>query len=56
MKKINLVIGAAALLSIAGPGVGAALAAGNNHSGPTVGDCISDIVYGNEPNMKHRTA
>jgi hypothetical protein len=28
-----------------------ALAAGNEQSGPTVGDCISDIVYGNEPNM-----
>ena len=28
-----------------------ALAAGNEQSGPTVGDCISDVVYGNEPNM-----
>lgn len=28
-----------------------ALAAGNNHNGPTVGDCISDGFYGNEPNM-----
>jgi hypothetical protein len=30
---------------------GAAFAAGNSTSGPTVGNCISDIVYGNEPNM-----
>ena len=30
---------------------GAVLAAGNAQSGPTVGNCISDIVYGNEPNM-----
>lgn len=28
-----------------------AQAAGNAQSGPTVGNCISDIVYGNEPNM-----
>ncbi|MBA3757517.1 hypothetical protein H0X09_01480 [Candidatus Saccharibacteria bacterium] len=27
------------------------LASGNAQSGPTVGNCISDIVYGNEPNM-----
>jgi hypothetical protein len=26
-------------------------AAGNSQSGPTVGDCISDGFYGNEPNM-----
>ena len=26
-------------------------AAGNAQSGPTVGNCISDIFYGNEPNM-----
>lgn len=30
---------------------GAAFAAGNAQSGLTVGNCISDIVYGNEPNM-----
>ena len=29
----------------------AAQAAGNAQSGPSVGNCISDIVYGNEPNM-----
>ena len=28
-----------------------ALTAGNSQSGRTVGDCISDLVYGNEPNM-----
>ena len=28
-----------------------ALAAGNEQSGPTVGDCMSDGLYGNEPNM-----
>jgi hypothetical protein len=28
-----------------------AAAAGNDHSGFTVGDCMSDGLYGNEPNM-----
>ena len=28
-----------------------ATAAGNDKSGPTVGDCISDGFYGNEPNI-----
>lgn len=27
------------------------VAAGNAQSGPTVGDCVSDGFYGNEPNM-----
>ena len=27
------------------------LAAGHSQNGPTVGDCISDGLYGNEPNM-----
>ena len=31
---------------------GAAFAAGNAQSGPTVGDCISDGLYGNEPNIE----
>jgi hypothetical protein len=31
--------------------VAGAQAAGNDHSGPTVGDCMSDVLYGNEPNM-----
>ena len=47
----KLIIGAFALTAIIGPGAGSALAAGNAQSGPTVGDCISDILYGNEPNM-----
>ena len=33
-----------------------AVAAGNSHSGATVGDCISDGFYGNEPNMADGTA
>lgn len=28
-----------------------AFAAGNSRSGPTVGNCMSDLLYGNEPNM-----
>jgi hypothetical protein len=28
-----------------------AFAAGNANSGPTVGDCLSDGFYGNEPNI-----
>jgi hypothetical protein len=39
---------AAAAMSL---GAAPALAAGNGHSGATVGDCMSDILYGNEPNM-----
>ena len=31
---------------------GTANAAGNEQSGPTVGNCLSDILYGNEPNMR----
>ena len=46
----KLLIGAVAVLSIAGSGV-SAFAAGNTQSGPTVGNCISDVIYGNEPNM-----
>ena len=40
---------AAALATVAAAGPVAA--AGNAHSGATVGDCISDGFYGNEPNM-----
>ena len=29
-----------------------AMAAGSAQSGPTVGDCISDGLYGNEPNIE----
>lgn len=38
-----LVLGAAAVPTFA---------AGNDQSGPTVGDCISDGIYGNEPNIE----
>src|SRR3954470_8062727 len=50
----KLLIGAVAVLSIAGSGV-SAFAAGNTHSGQTTGDCVSDIFYGNEPNMADGT-
>jgi hypothetical protein len=39
------------LLALGSAGTGTALAAGNGQNGLTVGDCISDVVYGNEPNM-----
>ena len=51
----KLLIGAVAVLSIAGSGV-SAFAAGNTHSGQTTGDCVSDIFYGNEPNMADGSA
>ncbi|MEO8631895.1 MAG: hypothetical protein ABI466_00945 [Chloroflexota bacterium] len=38
------------LVSLAGSGT-MALASGNDRSGFTVGDCMSDVLYGNEPNM-----
>jgi hypothetical protein len=34
----------------------AAVAAGNGNNGLTVGDCISDGFYGNEPNMANGAA
>ncbi|MBA2384683.1 MAG: hypothetical protein H0V68_08500 [Actinobacteria bacterium] len=37
-------------------GVATVQAAGNEQSGFTVGDCISDVVYGNEPNMANGVA
>lgn len=43
----TLVAAAFALLLVAAP----AHAAGNDQGVFTVGDCISDVVYGNEPNM-----
>ena len=42
--------GALVLVSLAGSST-TALASGNDRSGLTVGDCMSDILYGNEPNM-----
>ncbi|QNN67699.1 hypothetical protein H9L13_01770 [Sphingomonas lutea] len=44
-KKVCLAVAAVAMM--APP----AFASGNAQSGLTVGNCISDIVYGNEPNM-----
>ena len=49
MRKKLIVLGAAALMSFPAF-AGTAFAAGHN-SNPTVGDCISDGFYGNEPNM-----
>lgn len=48
--RARLVLAGGALTLVAA-GTVPALAAGNGHSGPTVGDCISDGLYGNEPNM-----
>lgn len=49
--KRRITTAVVALMAIGGvAGAGSALAAGNEQSGPTVGDCISDGVYGNEPN------
>ena len=42
--------GALVLVSLVGSGT-TALASGNDESGFTVGDCMSDVLYGNEPNM-----
>ena len=52
MKLRSVVIMFAAALFAAPP----ALAAGNTQSGATVGDCISDGFYGNEPNMADGSA
>lgn len=50
-KALALAGAAAALLVWTVPAQGA----GNEQSGFTVGDCISDVVYGNEPNMADGT-
>lgn len=47
MRNALLVVVAVALLV----SVGSAVAAGNEKTSLTVGNCISDVVYGNEPNM-----
>jgi len=46
----------ACALALTAGSAGSALAAGNDQSGFTVGDCISDVVYGNEPNMADGSA
>ena len=45
--KALVIIGFAAAAVMAPP----AVAASNDQAGPTVGDCISDGFYGNEPNI-----
>jgi hypothetical protein len=47
-RRALALAGASAFLLVAAV---PAQAAGNEQSGFTVGDCISDVVYGNEPNM-----
>jgi hypothetical protein len=46
MKGLKFAVVAATLVVS-----GAAFAAGNAQSGPSVGNCISDGLYGNEPNI-----
>ena len=48
-KGLVLAATCAALIVAVVPAYGA----GNDRSGPTVGDCISDGLYGNEPNMRN---
>ena len=45
MKNKMILAAAAAMCAVP------AFAAGNANSGATVGDCMSDGLYGNEPNM-----
>ena len=52
MNSKVLLIALAAAAMAAPP----AFAAGSAQSGPSVGDCISDGFYGNEPNMADGTA
>ena len=49
MRKVLVVLTLAAITAALTPG--ASFAAGNQQSGPTVGNCISDTFYGNEPNI-----
>ena len=51
-KVLAPVLGLVAMVCAAAP----VQAAGNDQSGFTVGDCISDVVYGNEPNMANGAA
>jgi hypothetical protein len=48
MRRLLMTIGIVGVGLLLAPVT--ALAAGNGHNGPTVGDCISDGFYGNEPN------
>lgn len=47
----RLLAGAGAAVMVTAAGSVPAMAAGNTQSGFTTGDCISDVFYGNEPNM-----
>ena len=49
--RLSIVALIALLVVVAG-----AQAAGNDTSGPTVGDCMSDGLYGNAPNMADGSA
>lgn len=49
MRKVLVVMASLGVGMALAPATG--LAAGNNNNGPTVGDCISDGFYGNEPNI-----
>jgi hypothetical protein len=49
--RTRVILAAGALTLAAASATTPALAAGNGNNGPTVGDCVSDIFYGNEPNM-----
>lgn len=51
--KLRSVCVALAVAVISAP---PAVAAGNSQSGATVGDCMSDVFYGNEPNMADGSA
>ncbi|MEO8548007.1 MAG: hypothetical protein ABI422_06535 [Sphingomicrobium sp.] len=52
MTRKTILLGFAAATMMAGP----VSASGNAQSGATVGDCISDGFYGNEPNMANGAA
>jgi hypothetical protein len=56
MSSRTVLTAAVCALALGGAGAGSALAAGNDQRGFTVGDCISDVVYGNEPNMADGSA
>ena len=48
MRKAMIVVAIAGVVAAL---PASAMAAGNNNNGPTVGDCLSDGFYGNEPNI-----
>ena len=48
-RRLTTALAVAAIGVCAAPS--ASFAAGNDQSGPSVGNCISDILYGNEPNI-----